>query len=56
MAERLGLNYTGTIGVNVKAKLRGIISSIKPLLYKIRQTDFRISDEIAPQALLEADK
>lgn len=43
IAEQLGLPYTGTIGVLIKAKLLGHIPSIKPLLARIRQTDFRIS-------------
>lgn len=54
VAEKLGINYTGTIGVIIKAKLKGIILSIKPLLVKIRQTDFRITAEIERQALKEA--
>lgn len=54
VAEKLGINYTGTIGVIIKAKLKGIILTIKPLLAKIRQTDFRITDEIERQALMEA--
>lgn len=54
VANRLGVEITGTIGVIVKAKLRGIIESIKPLLAKIRKTDFRLSDEIERQALKEA--
>lgn len=56
VAERLGLNFTGTIGVIIKAKIEGIISSIKPLLFKIKQNDFRISDEIEQQALQEANE
>lgn len=54
IAEKLAINYTGTIGVIIKAKLKGIILSIKPLLAKIRQTEFRITDEIERQALKEA--
>jgi predicted nucleic acid-binding protein len=42
IAEKLGINITGTIGVIVKAKLKGIIPSIKPILEKIRPTDFRL--------------
>lgn len=37
IAERLGINITGTIGVIVKAKLQGIIPSIKPILEKIKK-------------------
>ncbi len=54
LVEKLGIHYTGTIGVIIKAKLKGIILSIKPLISKIRQTDFRITDEIERQALVEA--
>lgn len=54
VAQRLGINYTGTVGDIIKAKLNGIILSIKPLLEKIRQTDFRITEEIERQALKEA--
>ncbi len=49
IAEQLGLPYTGTIGVLIKAKLLGHIPSIKPLLARIRQTDFRISSDIEIQ-------
>ncbi len=56
IAERLGITFTGTIGVIIKAKLNGIIPSVKPLLEKIKQTDFRLSAEIETQALKEADE
>ena len=56
VAELLGINVTGTIGVIIKAKLRGIIPSIKPLIEKIKQTDFRLSPEIELLALKEAQE
>ena len=56
IAEQLRLTYTGTIGVIIKAKLLGIIPSIKPHLEKIRKTDFRISLDIELQALKEANE
>ena len=56
IASRLGINYTGTIGVIIKAKLKGIIPSIKPILEKIKQTNFPISIEIELQALKEANE
>lgn len=34
VAEKLGLDITGTIGVIIKAKLKGIMPSIKPLIAK----------------------
>lgn len=54
IANRLGLHYTGTVGVIVKAKLNAVIPSIKPLLLKIRETDFRFSSELELIALKEA--
>jgi predicted nucleic acid-binding protein len=56
IAEQLNLTYTGTIGVIIKAKQKGIIPSIKPLLNKIKQTNFRLSVEIELQALKEANE
>lgn len=53
-AHQLGLIITGTLGVIVEAKLAGVILSIKPLLEKIRQTDFRLSADIELQALQKA--
>ncbi|MBA4184497.1 MAG: DUF3368 domain-containing protein, partial [Acidobacteria bacterium] len=40
----------------IKAKLNGTIPSVKPLLEKIKQTNFRLSVEIETQALKEADE
>ncbi|AWA31120.1 DUF3368 domain-containing protein [Flavobacterium magnum] len=56
VAENLGLNFTGTIGIIVKAKLNGLIPSIKPLLEKIVETNFRLSPELQLQALREAEE
>jgi predicted nucleic acid-binding protein len=56
VANQLGLTFTGTIGVIIKAKLSGKIESIKPILSKIKQTDFRISSELETQALIEAQE
>ncbi len=56
IAEQLGIPYTGTIGVIIKAKLKGIIPSVKPFLEKIKKTDFRLSAEIEIQALKEANE
>jgi predicted nucleic acid-binding protein len=54
VAERLGIEIIGTIGIIIKAKRQGIIESIKPFLKKIKQTDFRISEEIEKRALQES--
>jgi predicted nucleic acid-binding protein len=56
VAERLGLSVTGTLGVIIKAKNSGMLSSIKPYLDKIRETNFRISEELEQIALKEANE
>jgi predicted nucleic acid-binding protein len=56
LAQNLRLEITGTIGVVVTAKQKGIISSIKPILQKIKDTNFRISAELELQALLQANE
>lgn len=54
VAERLGLSVTGTLGVFVRAKLNGLIPSIRPMLEKMRQTNFRLSEKIQIEALTQA--
>jgi predicted nucleic acid-binding protein len=56
LAERLGISVTGTLGVIIKAKNNGLIPSIKPYLDKIRETNFRISEELEQIALKEANE
>ena len=56
LAEQLGINITGTFGVIIEAKLSGIISSVKPILSKIRQTDFRLSVKLEKQVLIKAQE
>lgn len=54
IAARLGVPVTGTIGIIIKAKLTGIIPAIRPLLEKIKHTNFRLSADLELQALLTA--
>jgi predicted nucleic acid-binding protein len=42
LAEQLNLEFTGTIGVLVRAKQKEIIPSLSFYFEKIKQTDFRI--------------
>ncbi|MDQ2746888.1 MAG: DUF3368 domain-containing protein [Acidobacteriota bacterium] len=56
LAEQLGIKITGTFGVIIEAKLSGHIKSVKPLLEKIKQTDFRLSKDIERKILLRADE
>jgi len=54
LAKKLGIEVTGTLGVIIKAKLDGIIPSIKPILEKLKKTNFRLKEELEFQALKEA--
>lgn len=46
IADRLKIRYSGTFGLILKAKQRGLIKSVKPILNKIRSTDFRFSEKL----------
>ena len=46
VAERLGLRYSGSFGLILKAKQIGVIESIRPILDKIKETDFRFNDQL----------
>ncbi len=50
-AEQLGIQVTGTLGVIVESKLAG---HLKPLLKKIKTTDFRLTEELEKRALMRA--
>ena len=54
LAEKLRINYTGTLGLILRAKLEGIIPSVKQLLEKIKSTNFRFSEEILSEILKDA--
>lgn len=54
LADKLQLDYTGTFGVIVKAKQSGKINSVKPILDKIKLTNFRFSDKIFSEILKQA--
>src|SRR5690606_7984245 len=41
IAEKLNLRYSGTFGLILKAKQLGLINSVKPILDKIKSTNFR---------------
>lgn len=51
VAKELGIEITGSLGTLVAAKNKGIIQSMKPILDRIKQTNFRISDELLKKIL-----
>ena len=56
LAEQMGIKITGTFGVLLEAKLSGHIKSVKLLLTKIKQTDFRLSDDLERKILSKANE
>jgi len=55
-ATGLGLKITGTLGIIIEAKLAGYIASVKPILAKIKETNFRLTDTIEMILLLKAEE
>lgn len=45
-ARRLGLTITGLGGVLIRAKERGLVPAVRPLLDEIRQRGYWLSDEL----------
>lgn len=50
-AEKLGLKITGTLGILIIAKRQSLISSVKPALEKIKESDFRFSKNLEKSLL-----
>lgn len=46
ICERLNLRYSGTFGLILRAKQEGIIKYVKPVLDKVKNTDFRFSNKL----------
>lgn len=53
-AQYLGLNVTGTMGVLIKAKQKGIVSEVRPLLDEIMKNGFFVSDRVLQMVLKAA--
>ena len=51
VAKKLGLQVTGTIGMLLRGKKRGVIPEIKPLLISLQETGFRLSENLIKEAL-----
>jgi len=55
-AAQLNISVTGTIGVLIKAKERGLISAIAPLLQELRDKSSWINDSLLVKALRLANE
>lgn len=49
--ERAGLKVAGTVAILVRARLRGLIPTLRPLLDRLRATSFRMTTELYDFAL-----
>lgn len=56
IAEQIGLTITGPLGIILKAKEKGIIPKVKPLLDKIKLTNFRLSQDLEKEILVQANE
>ncbi|HEX7585389.1 MAG TPA: DUF3368 domain-containing protein [Prolixibacteraceae bacterium] len=52
-AKLLGINFTGTVGILIVAKEKGLIGSIANIFNEIEETDFRISEAVIKEAKLK---
>ncbi len=50
-AKEMGISVTGSLGVLIVAKKKGLIQAVEPLIEKIQKTNFRISEELIEQVL-----
>ena len=56
VAERLGINITGTLGILLLAKEEKFIDAIKPLLDEIVSHGFRVADELYKEVLKKSEE
>jgi predicted nucleic acid-binding protein len=54
VAQRLNLRYSGTFGLILRAKQIGAIQSVKPILTKVMETNFRFSEKLFKLILEQA--
>lgn len=55
VARRLGIRLTGTIGLLVEAKLKGLIPEVRSQLNRLKETsNFRFTEQLFAAALQKA--
>lgn len=54
VAVGAGIAHTGTLGVMLQAKQRGVIPAVAPLVGRLSEAGFRISDELQARFLMLA--
>ncbi len=56
VARRSGVKIIGTGGILIVAKRQGIISTVDPILSRLRETGYRLSDRLCRKIRLLADE
>ncbi len=56
LARSLDLAFMGTLGILVRAKAMGFVPSLRPLIDKIRLTDFRTSEDLYRKVLTSVNE
>jgi predicted nucleic acid-binding protein len=56
VANDLHLDFTGTLGVLVRAKKSGYITAIEPVLEKLKSIKFRISADVEQDILMQCNE
>lgn len=56
IAKGLGLHVTGTLGIQIIAKSKNLIPAIKPIIERIKSTNFRISNELEELILVKCEE
>ncbi|WKZ60261.1 MAG: DUF3368 domain-containing protein [Cyclobacteriaceae bacterium] len=56
VAEKLSINFTGTLGLLAKGKASGYILAIKPILKKLKEINFRISAKVEEDILIQCNE
>lgn len=51
LAAKLDLKFTGSLGIIHRAKQLGLIERVKPVIDKMIETDFRVSDAVLSEIL-----
>jgi predicted nucleic acid-binding protein len=54
VAAEMGLKHSGTFGLILRAKQEGLIEGVRPIIEKIRNTNFRFSEELLQSILDQA--
>ncbi|MBD0289000.1 MAG: DUF3368 domain-containing protein [Flavisolibacter sp.] len=51
IAEQLALPITGTLGILIEGKKKGVILKLKDVLQELSKTNFRLTEELIQKAL-----